>query len=137
MALALINNTRVARGGLPSLTAADLAAAGGAGEQTGGGKVPGGVDCVPKPPVAATQVPTCGTIFEAMKWEKRIEVAYTTYSPWYLDSRGWGDLAKDVPTFFVTPFGDLQARHLGIYSAGNGPGAAPNSFQTSPSTYGW
>jgi hypothetical protein len=125
-ALPLINKTRVGNGKLPPLTAADLAA----------NVVPGGVDCVPKVPSAASQVPTCGSIFEAMKWEKRIEVGYTTYSPWYLDSRGWGDLAENIPLFWVTPFQELQARHLPIYSAGNGVGTAPDSWAPK-GTYGW
>jgi len=125
-ALPLINNTRVANGKLPPLTAADLAA----------NVVPGGADCVPKVPSAASQVPQCGSIFEAMKWEKRIEVGFTTYSPWFLDSRGWGDLAENIPLFWATPYQELQARHLPIYSAGNGVGTAPNSHATK-GTYGW
>jgi hypothetical protein len=128
-AAALINVTRV-KNGLPPITAFDNTS-----------PVPGGNACVPKFPQGngpgATL--TCGTMFEAMKWEKRIEEAYTHFAPWYLDMRGWGDLPEQTAIFWPVPYQDLQARGYAvgeIYGAGIGAGNAPNS-SAGKSTYGW
>jgi hypothetical protein len=78
-------------------------------------------------------------MFEAMKWEKRIEEAYTHFAPWYLDMRGWGDLPEQTALFWPVPYQDLQARGYAvseIYGAGIGAGNAPNSA-AGKSTYGW
>jgi hypothetical protein len=130
-AATLINKTRVPNG-LPAITALD-----------GTSPVPGGTQCVPKMPVNAGSggggTLACGTMMEAMKWEKRIETAFTHFAGWYLDHRGWGDLAEGVALFWAVPFEDLLARGYDrglIYSAGQGAGNAPNSV-AGPSTYGW
>jgi hypothetical protein len=126
-AAALINVTRT-KNGLPALTAMDNTS-----------PVPGGANCVPKVPVAPYTVIACGNMMEAMKWEKRIETAYTHFAAWFLDSRGWGDLAENTPLFWAVPYQDLQTRGFApnaIYSAGNGVGTAPNSF-AAKGTYGW
>lgn len=127
-AAALINKTRVPNG-LPAITAFD-----------GTSPVPGGDQCVPKVPVGPSfNTIACGNIMEAMKWEKRIETAYTHFAAWYLDHRGWGDLAEGTPLFWAVPFQDLQARGFppsAIYSAGDGVGTAPNSA-AARGTYGW
>ena len=126
-AAALINKTRVANG-LPALT-----------DMNNTSPVPGGANCVPKVPVAPYNVIACGNMMEAMKWEKRIETAYTHFAPWYLDGRGWGDLAEGTPLFWAVPYQDLQARGFlpgDIYSAGAGVGTAPNSAAVK-GTYGW
>lgn len=153
-AAALINNTRTAGmvggvatgGGLPAVTAtADggITAAGcipeipvGAANATGTADV----RCAGLAPAHAN-APNRG-IFEAMKYEKRIETAYTHFAAWYLDNRGWGDMPEGTPLQWATPYQDLQARQKGIYSiggAGSGapvcPGAACNG--AGPSTYGW
>jgi hypothetical protein len=128
-AAALINKTRVPNG-LPAITALDATS-----------PVPGGAQCVPKIPVGPNyNTLACGNMFEAMKWEKRIETAYTHFAAWYLDSRGWGDLAKDTPLFWAVPYQDLLARGVlpnELYSAGAGVGTAPNSAATTKGTYGW
>ena len=126
-AAALINKTRT-KNGLPALV--DL---------NNTSPVPGGANCVPKVPVSPYTVIACGTMFEAMKWEKRIETAYTHFAAWFLDSRGWGDLAEGTPLFWAVPYQDLQARGFlpnEIYSAGAGVGTAPNSA-AAKGTYGW
>jgi hypothetical protein len=126
-AAALINKTRT-KNGLPALT-----------DFNNTSPVPGGTSCVPKVPVSPYNVIACGNMFEAMKWEKRIETAYTHFAPWFLDSRGWGDLAADTPLFWAVPYQDLQARGAlpgDIYSAGAGVGTAPNSAAVK-GTYGW
>ena len=126
-AVQLVNLSRNKNGLLP-ITAADATT-----------PVPGGNACVPKVPVAPYNVIACGNLFEAIKYEKRIETAYVTYAPWFLDGRGWGDLPKDTPLFWPVPYQDLQARGRpisAIYGTGPGVGTAPNS--TAPvSVYGW
>jgi hypothetical protein len=64
-ALAKINISRT-RAGLPALTGTALTDI-----------VPGGASCVPRVPSPPDFTSTsCGTIFEAMKWEKRMETGY-------------------------------------------------------------
>ena len=127
-AAALVNITRVANG-LPAVTAFDASS-----------QVPGGdVNCVPKVPVAPFNRVACGTLWDALKYEKRLETAYTHYAPWYLDGRGWGELPKDTPLFWAVPYQDLQARGTAIsaiYGAGPGVGNAPGSVAP-VSVYGW
>ena len=116
-------------GGLPAITAFDATS-----------PVPGGASCVPKVPQGpAFSTIGCGNLWEAIKYEKRIETAYVAYSPWYLDMRGWGDLPADVPTFWAVPYQDLQSRGVPIsalYGAGVGAGNAPGSY-SAKGTYGW
>lgn len=130
-AAALINKTRTLNG-LPAITAFD-----------GTSPVPGTSgntgSCIPKVPTAPSFALACGNMMEAMKWEKRIETAFTTFLPWYLDGRGWGDLPTDVPLYWATPYQDLQARGKPIsalYGTGLGAGNAPNSVAVK-GTYGW
>jgi len=129
---ALVNLSRVANGGLPAITTFDANTA-----------VPGGAtNCVPKVPVAPFNVIACGNLWEALKYEKRIETAYTHYAPFYLDGRGWGDLPKDTPLFWPVPYQDLQARGRALnqlYGTGIG-GAALGNVENSAATtsvYGW
>ncbi len=120
---ALINLSRAAAG-LPPITVFDATTV-----------VPGGADCVPKIPPAAA----CGTMFEALKYEKRIETMMMHYASTFIDARGWGDLPQDTPLYWVTPFQELQARgklSTLIYGAGIGAGNAPGSF-AGTSVYGW
>jgi hypothetical protein len=127
-AAALVNVTRV-KNGLPAITAFDATT-----------PVPGGNACVPKVPVSPTfKAVACGTLWDALKYEKRIETAYTHYAAWFLDGRGWGELPKDTPLFWAVPYQDLQARGaaLGaIYGAGPGAGNAAGSVAPL-SVYGW
>ncbi len=125
---ALVNKTRT-KNGLPAITVFDATTA-----------VPGtATTCIPKIPVAPFNRLGCGNLWEALKYEKRIETAYTSYSPWYLDGRRWGDLPENTPLFWATPYQDLLARSRpasAIYGTGGGPGNAPNSV-SGKSTYGW
>jgi hypothetical protein len=79
--------------------------------------VPGAGACVPRVPVAAANPPAtvCGTIFEAMKWEKRMETSFTGHSQWYVDARGWGDLYAGTPLEWPVPYQELFARHRKTY----------------------
>ena len=123
-AAALIDKTRVPNG-LAALTGVVTTAT---------QPVPGGAACVPRVPVAPNFTSTaCGTILEAMKWEKRMETAYTTFGAWYFDSRGWGDLPEGTPLQWPVPYQELDARVKPIYDLG-GPGGASAA---GVSTYGF
>lgn len=127
-AAALVNVTRV-KNGLPAIT-----------NFTETAVVPGGNACVPKVPLAPSfNTVGCGTLWDALKYEKRIETAYTHYSAWFLDGRGWGELPKDTPLFWAVPYQELQTRGYSLsslYGAGPGVGNAPNST-AAVSVYGW
>ncbi len=105
-AAALIDKTRIRAGlapvtGMTSLTQ----------------QVPGGASCVPRVPQAPSYTTTaCGTIFEAMKWEKRIETSFTGYAQWFVDARGWGDLTQGTALHWPVPYQELFARLLPSYS---------------------
>ncbi len=102
--------------------------------------VSGGQACVPKVPVApGYNTIACGTLWDALVYEKLIETMYMSYLSTYLDARGWGLLPADTPTYWATPFQEIQARNLpasAVYGTGVGPGNAPGSF-AGPSIYGW
>ena len=128
-AAALINVTRV-KNGLPAITAFDATS-----------PVPGGAQCVPRVPFGSGPSATvaCGNMFEAMKWEKRIEGAFIQFAQWFLDARGWGDLPEGTALFWAVPYQDLQSRGYAtsaIYGAGLGTGNAPGSV-AAKGTYGW
>jgi hypothetical protein len=95
--------------------------------------------CIPKVPTGPLGPVVCGDLWEALKYEKRIETAYVTFAPWYFDGRRWNDLPKDTPLFWPVPFQELQARGKptsALYGTGIGNGNAPNST-SGVSTYGW
>jgi hypothetical protein len=106
-AIPLINLTRV-RAGLPAIPATT--------DQNA--IVPGGSACVPRVPQGPSYTVTaCGTVYEAMKWEKRVETAFTGYAQWFLDSRGWGDLTEGTIVEWPVPWEELYARqNLKIYT---------------------
>ena len=123
-AATLIDRTRTTAG-LPALSGAVAAAT---------DPVPGGASCVPRVPQAPTYTTTaCGDVMEAMKWEKRLEIAYTTYGGWFFDSRGWGDLPEGTPIMWPVPNQEADARVMTIYNLGGvgQPGGAGTS------TYGY
>ena len=113
-AVDLIDASRTAHG----LTAIGTASS--ATDPVPGDMVNGGLaDCIPQVPSAANPTTTtCGSIFEAMKWEKRMETAYTAYGAWYVDSRGWGDLPEGTFLSMPVPFQELDARLMDIYNLG-------------------
>ena len=130
LALPLINASRVANGGLPAIVAATSPDDPVPGDQIDGGLL----DCVPQVPSAAAPTETsCGSVFEAMKWEKRLESAYTAYGAWYFDSRGWGDLPEGTFLSMPVPYQELDARRLPLYNLGGIGGEAAAGV----STYGF
>lgn len=80
--------------------------------------VPGGNACVPRVPQPPSYTTTaCGNVMEAMKWEKRLETAFTGYAQWFIDSRGWGDLVQGTPLEWPVPYQELYARlNLNLYT---------------------
>ena len=110
-AAALINKSRTAAG-LPPVTAT-----------ADGGNT--GSACVPLVPNGSGGV-KCGNLMEAMKWEKRMETAYTGYGQWYFDARGWGDLPEGTPLEWPVPYQEMDARAHPFYNLGGvgGPSAA-------------
>ena len=108
-AAAKINITRVAKGNLPPLPLTMVAT----------DQVPGGGACVPRVPDAAANFASakCGTLFEALKWEKRMELAFMQYGAWYFDSRGWGDLAQGTPLEWPVPYQEMDTRSEKLYNS--------------------
>lgn len=123
-AATLIDATRTTAG-LPALSGAVA---------TANDPVPGGASCVPRVPVGpAFTTTTCGNIMEAMKWEKRLETAFTTYGAWFFDARGWGGLPEGTAVQWPVPNQEADARLIPIYNLGGvgQPGGA------APSVYGY
>jgi hypothetical protein len=119
-ALQKINVSRVAAG-LPALTGSrpnDL--------------VPG-PNCVPRVPQSQGTTIGCGSIFEAMKYEWRMETAYYRMGAWFFAHRGWEDLVENTPLYYPVPVQELDARLKPYYAIGGGgnPGSAPRG------TYGF
>lgn len=82
-----------------------------------------GAGCIPQVPQAPNFTTTsCGNIWEAMKYEKRMETAFTGYMVWFTDSRGWGDLIATTPLEWPVPYQEMNARQQPFY---NGNTAAP------------
>lgn len=108
-AAAKINITRQAKGNLPALPLT----------MTATDPVPGGGACVPRVPDPATNFTSakCGTLFEALKWEKRMELAFMQYGAWYFDSRGWGDLAAGTALEWPVPYQEMDTRSEKLYNS--------------------
>ncbi len=90
---------------------------------------------VPQPPNFTSTA--CGTVFEAMKWEKRVETAFTGYAQWFVDSRGWGDLTRGTTLEWPVPWQELYARlTLTLYTttrvAGAGTYGCPGALSACP-----
>lgn len=112
-AAAKIDLTRVPNG-LPALSGAITSAS---------QAVPGGGACVPLVPSPAGTV-SCGNIMEAMKYEKRIETAMTSFGRWWIDGRGWGDLPEGTAYEYPVPYQEMQARQHPSYALGASSGSA-------------
>jgi hypothetical protein len=92
--------------------------------------VPGATACVPNVPVGPTYTTTaCGNVFEAMKWEKRLETSFTGYAQWFIDNRGWGDMVEGTVLEWPVPYDELFAR--GILST------YTTSLKAAKGTYGF
>jgi hypothetical protein len=104
-AAALANLRRKAIGQLPDLTAAG---------------VPDALNCVPR-----TAAGNCGTLLDAIRYERQIELAGTFGDYMWMDRRGWGTLPKGTPLHLPIPGEQLEILGIDRYSFGGGlPGSA-------------
>ncbi len=108
-AAALIDVSRTAHG-LPSLVTAGITDTVTA--------VPGGTNgCVPKVPQGPSYTSAaCGGIWDALRWEKWMETAYTHWGGWWIDNRGWGVLPANTPNQYPVPYQELDTRVLPSYT---------------------
>ncbi|HWJ14396.1 MAG TPA: hypothetical protein VNS10_11685, partial [Gemmatimonadaceae bacterium] len=107
-AVPLINKTRVANGKLPAL------------DVSGPPNVAG---CVPRKTTGA-----CGSLWDALRYEKRIEGAGVDGQVAYLDARGWNTLTENSFVMFPIPGRELEIQQLPIYTyGGGGSGSAPKA----------
>jgi hypothetical protein len=112
-----INVSRTTIGILPALNAVtDTLAVAAPGSAAG---------CVPKVPDAAQSYrgSRCGNIWDALKYEYRLETAYAGYGMWFFAGRGWGDLPQYTATQWPVPYNEMDARRENFYGFG-GPGGA-------------
>ena len=86
--------------------------------------------CIPKVPTAALGPVVCGGLFEAIKYEKRIETAFTSYGDWFFDMRGWGDLPAGTSLQWPVPWQELDTRFKTPYDR-------PATDRAAASGYGW
>jgi hypothetical protein len=114
-AVPLINKTREANGKLPPVD-------------------------INGPPVASDCVPrkldgTCGSLWDALRYEKKIEGLGVTGVIAFFDARGWGELPENTPVHFPVPGSELENFEMPNYTFG-GPGgtasAAPPVFDRCP-----
>jgi starch-binding outer membrane protein, SusD/RagB family len=98
-AAAIVNNYRVANGGLAAVTTAGTS----------------GARCTPR-----TDSGACGDLWEALKYDKRVEVWHYGYGVEFFDDRGWGDLVTNTPYHFPVPGAELDLLLMDIYTFGGG-----------------
>lgn len=105
-AAAIINPTRIAAG----LKAVDA------------NGPPAGRDCVPKKVDGS-----CGNLFDAIKYEKFIELYPAEADLFWYDSRGWGTMVPGTPIHVPVSGRDLVTMGLPIYTFGGvgNPGSSP------------
>jgi hypothetical protein len=123
-AVTLIDSSRTRWGGLPSLASAGIA-----DTLT---SVPGASACVPRVPEGpAFTTTTCGRVWDAFKWEYRLETWFTGYGTWFFAARGWGDLPEGTATYWPVPFQEMDAREQPFYPSGgvgSSTGAGPGNY---------
>jgi hypothetical protein len=99
-ALPLINKSRIANGELPPV---DI------------NGPPDGPGCVPRKPTGG-----CGSLWDALKYEKRIEEAGVDGQVAMWDARGWGTLATNTFLNLPIPGRELEIERLPNYTHGGG-----------------
>ncbi|MEJ7810026.1 MAG: hypothetical protein WKG32_06350 [Gemmatimonadaceae bacterium] len=105
-AVVLINKSRVANGSLPAVTIA------------GPPDEPG---CVPRKLSGQ-----CGSLWDALRYEKRIEMAGVNPVVAYVDARGWQALPTGTILHYPIPGRELETLDLPTYTfGGGGPSSAP------------
>jgi hypothetical protein len=110
-AVTLINKSRVANGQLPPVTI------------DGPANEPG---CVPRKESGA-----CGSLWDALRYEKGIEGMGVNGVIAFLDARGWQTLPENTPVHFPIPGRELQTLRLPLYTFG-GPGGQASAPARDP-----
>ncbi len=89
------------------------------------GVAPGGDRCVPQMADGS-----CGDLWEAYKYEKRIELFHYGFGTEYFDDRGWGDLVTHTFSQLPIPGRELDLLFVDVYTFGgpNDPTAAPDAI---------
>jgi hypothetical protein len=78
--------------------------------------VPGGAGCVPRVPVGPNYTSTaCGNMMEALKYEYRMETAWTGFMMWFRAHRRWNDMIEGTPLEWPVPYQEMQARQKAFY----------------------
>lgn len=105
-AVPLINKTRLANGQLPLVTT------------SGPPDEPG---CVPRKLDGA-----CGSLWDALRYEKSIEGLGVSGITAFMDARGWQALVENTPIHLPVPGSELAVLRRENYTfGGGGPGSAP------------
>jgi hypothetical protein len=112
-AVPLINRTRVNNGQLPPVTVAGVP-----------GTAP---NCTPRKFNGQ-----CGSLWDALRYEKRIEGLGVDPGVAHWDGRGWGALAENTPIHYPMPGNELELLGIQMYTTGGGMGGSappPNPEQ--------
>jgi hypothetical protein len=106
-AVPLINKSRIAKGELPAVTV------------DGPPDEPG---CVPRKANGA-----CGSLWDALRYEKRVEMVGVDPTVAFFDARGWQTLVENSIIHLPVPGRELATLQLPLYSFGGpgGEGSAP------------
>lgn len=110
-ALPLINKTRVANGQLPAVTLDGP---------------PNTAGCVPR-----KMDGTCGSLWDALRYEKGVELLGMSGVISYFDARGWQTMPESTPTQFPVPGRELGTLLQPLYTFG-GLGGQSSSLPADP-----
>lgn len=100
--ISILNETRVANGGLPALISA--------------GTVPGGADCTPHKRYDVTGA--CGDLEDALIWEHFEEIFQLSGGLEFWHGRRFGILPSGTATMIPIPASDLEVLQLPLYTFG-------------------
>ncbi len=104
MAIPLINKTRTTNGGLDPVT-------------LDGAPMNANGHCTPR-----KYNGDCGSLWDALRWEKAIETMGTEgYISWW-DRRGWQELVQGTEVHWPMPLADQELLEISVYSMGGGQG---------------
>ncbi|MGH7567767.1 MAG: hypothetical protein ACREL9_02175 [Gemmatimonadales bacterium] len=115
-AVPLINKTRVANGQLPAVTIDGP---------------PSATSCVPRKIYPGPMQGQCGSLWDALRYEKRIEMAGVDPSVAYADARGWQSLVENTGLHWPVPGRELETLQRALYTYG-GPGGQSSSPAPAP-----
>ena len=109
--VSIVNETRVANGGLPPVV--------------DGGTVPGGANCTPRK--RYDPAGTCGDLEDALIWEHFEEIFWVSGGLEFWHGRRFGILPAGTALHFPIPASDLEVLQLPIYTFGGlgNEGSAP------------